>query len=307
MKPNKPFWFAFNTADWLSSKSVRMMSLAERGAYIGLLATSWGEDRPGTLPAAEDTVRRLCEMSPADWLTSGPVLLAMFPLSECGTYRYNPRLLNEAEKREVLSEKKAEAGRKSAELRAAAATQRQQTVNTNPTGVENQATGVGENGNQLQSQLQSHKNKSIAKPGGGEASPSESKNPDATSTRGAGRPAEYHYDEAPVFHTKAFYAHLDTIGYSHVDKAMYLLRISQGAAKGVAEKKLQPQATNEAWGIYIQRWLDKDKEKGKLLLPDATIAATTGNRYNPPAALTPTRTDYSIAERVKAQQTATYF
>lgn len=147
----KPFWFAFNVTDWLSSKSVRMMSLAERGAYIGLLATAWGEDVPGTLPANEDTVRRLAEMSPDDWKVSGPALLEQFPLSACGTYRYNPRLVEERGKREELSEKKAEAGRRSAAKRAAGSggspTGGQQKPNTiptpvaqNPTPVENSST-----------------------------------------------------------------------------------------------------------------------------------------------------------------------
>ena len=164
----KPFWFAFNTDSWLSSKSVRMMSLAERGSYIGLLATAWGEEQPGTLPAAEDFIRRLSEMSADEWKVSGPVILAMFPLSDCGTYRYNPRLLKEAGKREELSEKKAEAGRKSAAKRAAAATDGQQTGNTIPTGVEINPTGVDQKGNQLQSQLQLQ-----AKAGGGSATPTD--------------------------------------------------------------------------------------------------------------------------------------
>lgn len=150
----KAYWFAFNPSDWLSAKAVRMMSLAERGAYIGLLATAWGEDRPGTLPADEDELRRLAEMSPAEWAVSSRVLLAVFPLADCGTYRYNPRLLEEAGKREELSEKKAEAGRRSAAKRAAASTDGQHNANTNPTGVEINPTGVAQKGNQLQSQLQ---------------------------------------------------------------------------------------------------------------------------------------------------------
>lgn len=113
----KPFWFAFNVTDWLSSKSVRLMSLAERGAYIGLLTTAWGEEVPGTLPVDTDEVRRLAEMSPEQWAVSGPCLLKKFPLSECGTFRYNPRLLAEGQEQKRKSELAAEAGRRSAEAK----------------------------------------------------------------------------------------------------------------------------------------------------------------------------------------------
>lgn len=117
MSSTKPFWFAFSVTVWLSSKSVRLMSLAERGAYIGLLATAWGEDVPGTLPVDEDEVRRMAEMSPEQWALSGPRLLKKFPVSECGTYRYNPRLLSEGQEQRRKSELAAEAGRRSAEAK----------------------------------------------------------------------------------------------------------------------------------------------------------------------------------------------
>jgi uncharacterized protein YdaU (DUF1376 family) len=115
----KAYSFYFNASDWLASASVKQMSLAERGAYIGLLAFAWGEKEPGTLPASADKVRRLAEMSPAEWEVSSEAILEKFPLSECGTYRYNPRLIAEAKKQQELSEKNAENGRKSAERRAA--------------------------------------------------------------------------------------------------------------------------------------------------------------------------------------------
>ncbi|UOR07200.1 YdaU family protein [Hymenobacter aerilatus] len=285
MKSNKPFWFAFNTADWLSSKSVRMMSLAERGAYIGLLATSWGEDQPGTLPAAEDTVRRLCEMSPADWAVSGPALLAMFPLSECGTYRYNPRLLDEAAKREQLSEKKAEAGRRSAAKREAEANRKatdlQQKSNTCSTPVENPVTGVGEKGNQLQSQLQLHSSKEeVQSKQGAQGKASQVENPKAQSTKQA---AKFTPEDAPVFRSTEFYAHLNAIGYDYVDKALYLLRIVRGANEQIENRRRNAEATNDEWKIYIERWLDNDKLKRKLLLPDAEVQQTTYRNSNNPA------------------------
>ena len=35
----KAYSFYFNTSDWLASPAVKMMSKAERGVYIGLLAS----------------------------------------------------------------------------------------------------------------------------------------------------------------------------------------------------------------------------------------------------------------------------
>lgn len=148
----KAYSFYFNASDWLASPAVKLMSKAERGVYINLLALAWGMERPGTLPASADKVRRLAEMSTDEWAESGEILLEKFPLSECGTYRYNPRLVAEAEKEQLRSEKNAEAGRKSAEKRAAekavaeAALQRK--ANAKPTGVEINPTGVEKTGNE---------------------------------------------------------------------------------------------------------------------------------------------------------------
>ena len=109
----KSYSFYFNTSDWLASPAVRMMSKAERGVYIGLLALAWESPIQGTLPASTDKVRRLAEMSLDEWAESGETLLEKFPLSECGTYRFNPRLLVEAAKEQARSDK----AKKSADMR----------------------------------------------------------------------------------------------------------------------------------------------------------------------------------------------
>ena len=109
----KAYSFYFNTSDWLASPAVKMMSKAERGVYIGLLASAWESPVQGTLPASVDKVRRLSEMSLDEWAESGETLLEKFPLSECGTYRYNPRLLAEATKEQARSDK----AKKSADMR----------------------------------------------------------------------------------------------------------------------------------------------------------------------------------------------
>ncbi|OGX84117.1 hypothetical protein BEN47_16705 [Hymenobacter lapidarius] len=261
----KPFWFAFNTAAWLSSKSVRMMSLAERGAYIGLLAIAWGEAQPGTLPAEEDMMRRLSEMSPEEWKISSGVILAMFPLAECGSYRYNPRLLEEAGKRQELSEKKAEAGRLSAERRAALATQRQQNANTIPTPVENNPTGVEEKGNQLQPQLQPHSSKEEKASSAGKASSSSIKS--QPTERPTGAAPEYTHDEAPCFQAAGFFALLDKLGMGPLNKALYLLKIQRGADEAVQAKKRAAFATDAKWARFIEAWIENDAKNNALLRP----------------------------------------
>ena len=255
----KPFWFAFNTDAWLSSKSVRMMSLSERGAYIGLLATAWGEDQPGTLPAAEDFIRRLSEMSPDEWKVSGPVILAMFPLSECGGYRYNPRLLEEAGKREVLSEKKADAGRRSAAKRAAASTDGQQTGNTIPTGVEINPTGVDQKGNQLQIQLQLQA-KAVEKAAAPEALPAKSKAEIVSAQVAADGGATYTADTFTALNDPQTFANLmDYLGYAGINAERYRLDI-RGTVKG---KGMDAPAS--AFHTFIKSYMAREIKAGPLL------------------------------------------
>lgn len=155
-------WFPFYTGDFLASATVQDMEAHEVGAYTLLLARSWQSDTPGYLEDDEYAMRRAGRLTAEQWAQAKTPLLRKWPLAEDKPgYRYNPRLLAEAQKQVELRELKAEAGRKSAERRAAVATQRQQSGNTNPTPVENTATGVGENGNysQPQSQPQSQEGK----------------------------------------------------------------------------------------------------------------------------------------------------
>ena len=251
----KPFWFAFNTSAWLSSKSVRMMSLAERGAYIGLLATAWGEDHPGTLPADEDELRRLAEMSPADWAVSSRVLLAVFPLSECGTYRYNPRLLEEAGKREELSEKKAEAGRKSAAKRAAAATEAQQKGNTNPTPVEINPTDDAEKANQLQIQLQL------------QSTNVDGPSPEALKAETIKRRAalttdpedEQHWSAGPLTKPGPFKVIAERLGFLEIDFEHYRKQAL------VAAEDANTSRTINQWTSWIRNFFNNQQKHGPLL------------------------------------------
>jgi hypothetical protein len=47
---NKSPAFRFYAKDWLSSSTVRAMSMHHRGVYITVLAAMWNSDEPGTLP-----------------------------------------------------------------------------------------------------------------------------------------------------------------------------------------------------------------------------------------------------------------
>lgn len=309
MSSVKPFWFAFNVTVWLSSKSVRLMSLVERGAYIGLLALAWGEDVPGTLPVDEDEVRRMAEMSPEQWAISGPRLLKKFPLSECGTHRYNPRLFLEGQEQRRKSELAAEAGRKSAEAK------KQRKGNGTSTDVAKKPTDVEKTATERQlvtdtvTTTSSNEEKASKQREAASTSSTESSAPTGEGGgAAAGRPKEYRYDEAPVFLSKRFNAYLDEIGYSHVNKALYLLRISDGAKKAVGKKKLAELAPNADWETFIQRWLDNDQRSNKLLLPDGAAGQQQAFRPQERIVANPTATvaGGDLNSRIQTQQAQKY-
>lgn len=269
----KPFWFAFNVTDWLSSKSVRMMSLAERGAYIGLLATAWGEDVPGTLPVADELVRRLSEMPPAEWAISGPILLAEFPISECGTFRYNPRLREEHAKQMVISEKNSAKGKLSAERRAAAKGQptgshNSTTVESEPTTVEKTATESQLVTTTITSTTDVVLREATGKQTGG-----------MTSQKG-GHPLRDHGD-TPVFDAaswpslndpKKFAALCANLDFPQVDFERYRKQII------VSLGELQLPATSLR--NWIKSYLNNDKDAGSLLVPVAQTPNERPSNYH---------------------------
>ena len=171
-------WFPFYTGDFLASTDVQLMEAHEVGAYVLLLAHSWQSDTPGHLPNDPARLRRLCRLSVEQWKDSGDLLLSKWP--ECPVnpaLRGNPRLLKEAGRQVEMRELKAEAGRKSAERRALISTERQQKVNTIPTPVEINPTGVGKmvNYSQPQPQPQPQEDKSSFKEAAYAALPEEKK------------------------------------------------------------------------------------------------------------------------------------
>lgn len=295
-------WFPFYTGDFLASAAVQDMEAHEVGAYVLLLARSWQSDTPGYIEDDEYSIRRAGRLSAEQWAHSKNVLLKKWPLSETEGLRYNPRLLKEAGKQVELREKKAEAGRLSAERRAALATERQQKGNTIPTGVDQNPTGVDQNGNYSQPQPQPHSSKEEDKKhsSAGEqvsATPSpESKTP----KRPTGAAPEYTHDEAPCFQATAFFALLDQLGMGPLNKALYLLKIQRGADEAVQTKKRDALATDAKWVRFIETWIENDAKNDRLLRPPlaATTGSGSGSQYagpNPALQVLTASTDYSPA------------
>ncbi len=106
--------FQFYPSDWLSSKSVMLMTPAEEGAYIRLLAIAWSEPDCG-LPDDDIALAALSRLGPAWKKGSGKKVRKCF-ISRRGRL-YNKRLLSERKKQEEWKLKSSEGGKKGAEAR----------------------------------------------------------------------------------------------------------------------------------------------------------------------------------------------
>jgi hypothetical protein len=72
---NKPPAFQFYAKDWLSSSTVRAMSMRHRGVYITVLAAMWDSDEPGTLPLPLEVAARSAGLDPRslrDFVSKSP-------------------------------------------------------------------------------------------------------------------------------------------------------------------------------------------------------------------------------------------
>lgn len=108
--------YQFYPADWLSSGSVILMTPAEEGAYIRLLAYDWMGD--GIVD--DDTVLATLSRLGEGWLKGGSnnVRKCFIPHPEKPGFLTNPRLQKEREKQKQWKEKSREGGLKSAASRA---------------------------------------------------------------------------------------------------------------------------------------------------------------------------------------------
>lgn len=107
--------FQFYANDWLSSPRIMVMTLAEEGAYIRLLAYDWANDG---IPDDDDRLAVLSRMGDG-WLKGGSTTLrtcfASHPRKQ--GYLTNPRLEQERKKQEAWRSKSRDGGKKSAQKR----------------------------------------------------------------------------------------------------------------------------------------------------------------------------------------------
>lgn len=104
--------FQFYPKDFLTSSTVRLMSMEARGVYITLLAMSWLD---GALPTSVDDLAKLAGCSARKLKKIWPNIANAFTLTDAGYV--NIRLEKEREKQRGLKAESSEKGRKGAEAR----------------------------------------------------------------------------------------------------------------------------------------------------------------------------------------------
>lgn len=104
-------YFPFYPADWLADAEVRAMTLAQRGAYIDLLAIGWREDG---LPDDVPSLARMIGGKPA----LVKQVLAIMYVKRGGRFR-NKRQESERKAAQATSRKRAAAGSKGGKARVA--------------------------------------------------------------------------------------------------------------------------------------------------------------------------------------------
>jgi len=106
--------FQFYPNDWLSSTAITLMTPAEEGAYIRLLAIAWNSEDCG-LPDNDEQLAILSRLGEG-WLKGGSTKIRKcFFVS--GEKLFNKRLLDERKKQEEWRKKSSEGGKKSAKKR----------------------------------------------------------------------------------------------------------------------------------------------------------------------------------------------
>jgi uncharacterized protein YdaU (DUF1376 family) len=106
--------FQFYVNDWLSSTHIMLMTPAQEGAYIHLLAIAWNSDDCG-LPSNDNELAVLSRLGEAWFNGNGTVVKRCF--KQKGTRLYNERLLQERKKQDEWREKSRQGGIKSGKLR----------------------------------------------------------------------------------------------------------------------------------------------------------------------------------------------
>jgi hypothetical protein len=108
-------YFPFRAKDWRSSESVALMSLAERGAFIDLLAVAWlSSEEPCTIPAGDSEIAALLRVPVADWLPIAPRVLAEFDDTTPRGRLRTPKLWSEYRAMQEKHRKQVQGGRTTA-------------------------------------------------------------------------------------------------------------------------------------------------------------------------------------------------
>jgi uncharacterized protein YdaU (DUF1376 family) len=106
--------FQFYPNDWLSSAHITLMTPAEEGAYIRLLAYAWSTEDCG-LPDDDEELSRLSRLG-EDWFKGGSTTVRRCFFKN-GDRLYNKRLLEEQKKQILWREKSKQGGIKSGKIR----------------------------------------------------------------------------------------------------------------------------------------------------------------------------------------------
>ena len=110
---DQPPAFQFYAKDWLASSAVRRMTLAERGAYIDLLAYAW---KDGSIPNDSRSLVSMLGVATRTWKSVAPAVLARFTEGPNGTL-VNERQETVRNQLLAFSERQSKAGKAGAEKR----------------------------------------------------------------------------------------------------------------------------------------------------------------------------------------------
>jgi uncharacterized protein YdaU (DUF1376 family) len=111
---NKPPAFQFYANDWLGSTQIMLMSPAEEGAYIRLLAIAWN-DEDCCLPNDDEKLAKLSRLGKKWHSHSGAIIRKCFKVK--GNKIFNERLLKEKRKIEDFRKERSKSGKRGAENR----------------------------------------------------------------------------------------------------------------------------------------------------------------------------------------------
>src|SRR3990172_6072235 len=106
---NKAPAFQFYANDWLSSTHITLMTPAEEGAYIRLLAYMWNDPDCG-LPDDKERLQTLSRLTSADKGVIGSILACFEKHPYKAGYLTNKRLFLERQKQEEWRKHQQEAG-----------------------------------------------------------------------------------------------------------------------------------------------------------------------------------------------------